>query len=83
LAERSGIERADAALAARDCFRPDIYRETLGPIGAVLPAASEKLEGALTTRTTVSSCAGEMLLGPDNFFDGRIFDPQSLKTQGT
>lgn len=78
LAERSGIERADAAEAARGCFRSDIYRASLGQIGAPLPAASEKLEGALTEPTTVAASCGEMVLQPDRFFDGRVFDPDTL-----
>ncbi|MEM9726876.1 MAG: CmpA/NrtA family ABC transporter substrate-binding protein [Pseudomonadota bacterium] len=76
LAERNGIDPETAAQVARDCFRTDLYRATLGPIGADLPAASEKLEGALLARTAVASSVGEMYLGPDRFFDGKIFDPK-------
>jgi NitT/TauT family transport system ATP-binding protein len=67
---------AAAAAAARACFRPDLYRAALGPIGADLPGASEKLEGSLAHRTEVASTLGRLLLGPDSFHDGRIFDPQ-------
>ncbi|SFI93657.1 CmpA/NrtA family ABC transporter substrate-binding protein [Albimonas pacifica] len=75
LAERNGLDRAEAAKAARACFRTDLYRRNLGPAGADLPGASEKLEGALDQPTAVASAAGRMILGPDLFFDGRVFDP--------
>ncbi len=77
LASRLGLDRAEAARAARACFRPDLYRLHLGPIGADLPAASEKVEGALAAPTAVASSTGEMVLGPDAFFDGSRFDPDA------
>ena len=49
LARRTGADRAPLRAAARACFRTDLYRAVLGPIGADLPGASEKLEGALPT----------------------------------
>ena len=39
------------------------------------PGASEKLEGAMATPTAVASTLGRLMLGPDRFFDGRVFDP--------
>lgn len=76
-AARAGVDQAEAAQVARDCFRSDIYRQVLGPIGADLPGASEKVEGGLTSRTPVSSSTGHMYLGPDEFFDGIRFEPFS------
>ncbi len=75
LARRPGANRCRLCAAARASFRADLYRQVLGPIGADLPGASEKLEGAMTTCTAVASTLGKLLLGPDRFFDGRIFDP--------
>lgn len=75
LARRSGADRSLLRTAARASFRADLYRDVLGPIGADLPGASEKLEGALPVPTAVASTLGRLLLGPDTFFDGRIFDP--------
>jgi NitT/TauT family transport system ATP-binding protein len=75
IADRLGLDRAEAATAARACFRSDLYRANLGPIGADLPGASEKVEGALSRRTPVASSTGEMFLGPDCFFDRQQFDP--------
>lgn len=75
LAARGGVDAYTAARAARACFRADIHRRALSTIGADLPGASEKLEGALAHSTPVASSTGEMYLGPDSFFDGQIFDP--------
>lgn len=67
---------ADAAgiAQAKQYFRTDLYRENLGPIGADLPGASEKVEGAMHEKTAVASSRGQMILAPDAFFDGRTFD---------
>lgn len=77
LARRTGADRARLRAAARAAFRTDLYRDVLGPAGADLPGASEKLEGAMATRTAVASTLGRLVLGPDRFFDGRIFDPSA------
>ena len=74
-AKRAGIDMKEAAQVARACFRSDIYRRVLGPLGADLPGASEKIEGSLSIRTPVASSAGQLFLGPDHFFDGKTFDP--------
>ncbi|WP_131196841.1 CmpA/NrtA family ABC transporter substrate-binding protein [Lichenihabitans psoromatis] len=63
---------------ARRVYRPDLYRAALAPIGADLPRASAKVEGALQRPTPVASRLGRMTLGPDGFFDGRLFDPDQL-----
>lgn len=75
LARSTGGDRARLRAAARSAFRADLFRSVLGPIGADLPGASEKLEGAMTTQTAVASTLGKLHLGPDRFFDGRVFDP--------
>lgn len=67
-ADDQGIARA------KQCFRSDLYRRNLDRIGADLPGASEKVEGALVHETAVASSRGHMILGPDAFFDGRTFD---------
>jgi len=77
LARRMGFDRGDAIQIARSCFRPDLYRANLAPLGADMPGASEKVEGMLQGRIAVASANGEMFLGPDSFFDGSIFDPSA------
>jgi NitT/TauT family transport system ATP-binding protein len=76
MARRMGADRAALREAARACFRPDLYRAALGPAGADLPGASEKLEGALPHRSKAASTLGTLVLGPDSFHDGQVFDPQ-------
>ncbi|ABG33611.1 nitrate transporter [Roseobacter denitrificans] len=67
-ADAVGIEKAKA------CFRADLYRQNLASIGADMPGASEKEEGALHFETAVASSRGHMILSPDAFFDGRTYD---------
>jgi len=45
-----------------------------------VPAANMKLEGTLNTRVYVGADRAPLLLGPDTFFDGEIFDPESFAT---
>lgn len=63
---------------ARATYRPDIYRAALAPLGVVMPSANSKLEGALRQEQPVGSSPGGLSLGPDDFFDGRIFDPDDI-----
>lgn len=70
---------AAAAESARRVFRPDLYRAALSVIGADLPNASAKVEGALGEPTPVASRLGKMVLGPDGFFDEIPFDPDDIE----
>ncbi|MEY8095928.1 ABC transporter substrate-binding protein [Falsihalocynthiibacter sp. S25ZX9] len=74
LAKRYSLDPVHARSVARNCFRTDLYRHNLEGLGVDMPAASEKLEGSLAAPTLVASTRGEMILGPDAFFDGEIFD---------
>lgn len=56
-------------------FRTDLHRRHLRTVGADLPGASAKIEGAIRQPTEVASAGGGLTLLPDAFFDGRIFDP--------
>ena len=67
-ADAEGIE------TAKKSFRSDLYRQHLSTIGADMPGASEKLEGSMRHATAVASARGHLILGPDAFFDGKIFD---------
>lgn len=66
------------AKAARDAYRPDLYRSALKELGVPLPGANAKVEGALKAPTPVGANGGDLVLGPDGFFDGEIFDPDRL-----
>lgn len=78
IAQITGIERAHAIAVAQGTMRPDSYRKHLGPLGVDMPGASAKVEGALTHATAVASTKGEMILGPDAFFDGKTYDFAAL-----
>ena len=65
---------------ARDCYRPDLYRSALKPLGVALPGANAKVEGALKAATAVGATGAGLVLGPDGFFDGQIFDPDEINT---
>ena len=59
---------------AANCLRPDLYRRHLGPTGVDMPGASAKIEGTLKHPAAVASARGELILGADEFFDGKTFD---------
>jgi NitT/TauT family transport system ATP-binding protein len=69
---------AGGLATARATYRPDLYRAALKPVGVDMPAANSKVEGMLRAATPVGSSGGRMLLGPDTFCDGRIFDPDDV-----
>jgi two-component system, oxyanion-binding sensor len=74
IAARHGLPAAPAIEAAKACFRTDLYRAHLRGAGADLPGASARIEGAMIHPTAVASEQGQMILGPDAFFDGETFD---------
>lgn len=69
---------AENATTARDTYRPDLYRAALKPLGVALPGANAKVEGALRIPTPVGSAGASLVLGPDDFFEGEVFDPANL-----
>jgi two-component system, oxyanion-binding sensor len=74
------IERTDAGEAAAGrVFRPDVYRRALAGSDTPMPGASMKVEGALGAPLPVGSSRGALTLGPDRFFDGRVFDPDRIE----
>lgn len=75
IAAAQGLDPAAAAQAAAGCFRTDLYRQHLRAAGADMPGASARIEGAMRHPTAVASEKGQMILGPDAFFDGQTFDP--------
>lgn len=71
---------ATAYDAAASAYRPDIFRTAMRPIFAPVPSANMKLEGTLHAPVHVGASRSALLLGPDAFFDGRIFDPENFVT---
>ncbi|MEL7277087.1 MAG: CmpA/NrtA family ABC transporter substrate-binding protein [Pseudomonadota bacterium] len=72
-----GVRLGEARRVAEESFRPDLYRRGLAELAIPLPTASAKVEGRLTEPTPCASDRGELILGPDSFFDGHIFDPNA------
>lgn len=73
------VEASAAAEAiAAGVFRSDLYRRALAGSGVALPGASMKLEGALSNPLAAASHQGNLMLAPDQFFDGKIFDPHDI-----
>ncbi|WP_420144271.1 CmpA/NrtA family ABC transporter substrate-binding protein [Sphingobium sp.] len=73
------VEHDEATAAkAGAVFRPDIYRRALADSDVAMPGASMKVEGAVELPLAVGSRRGELTLGPDRFFDGRVFDPERI-----
>ena len=68
-----------AAAQAAAVFRPDVFRRALAGSDVPMPGASMKLEGALESPLAVGSRKGDLTLGPDRFFDGRVFDPERIE----
>ncbi len=69
---------AEHAKAASETYRPDIYRRVLAPLGAKVPGANSKIEGSLKSAAAVGASSSGLTLGPDGFFDGKIFDPDHV-----
>ena len=66
--------------AASEAFRPDIFRKAMRPIFAPVPSANLKIEGTLKAPVYVGASRSSLVLGPDAFFDGSIFDPEKFDT---
>lgn len=68
---------AHAEIAAA-CFRSDLYRTALAPLGAAVPASDYKTDGTRQTAGPIAAHDGSLTMGPDLFFDGRVYDPEAL-----
>lgn len=71
-------QSGEAEAAVRRVFRPDLYRRALGASLTPLPGANAKVEGSLDFSRPVGSPRGRLALGPDRFFDNRVFDPVDI-----
>ncbi|MFY0682431.1 MAG: ABC transporter substrate-binding protein [Thalassovita sp.] len=79
IASRMGMDRTEAMHKARAVFRSDLYRQHLASATNDMPGASDKIEGSLDHATPVASESGRLILQPDRFFDGSIFDPALIR----
>lgn len=65
------------ALAERT-YRPDLYRSILLPMGEPTPSIDWKQEGAHKEAWTLDAIPAPLVLGPDRFCDGAVFDPDAV-----
>lgn len=68
----------DYTAAAHDAFRPDIYRLAAAQAGVPCPRKDEKIEGAHSHSWVMTDASKPIAFGPDQFLDGRIFDPTNI-----
>ena len=63
-----------AAIADR-IYRPDLYAAALAPVGASIPVAAQKREGAHDAPWLLPASPTPIAMGPDLFCDRAVFDP--------
>lgn len=59
-------------------FRPDLYRAALAPLNLPVPTQDYRRDGDEAGMHEVAALNGPLMLGPNRFFDGTIFDPALL-----
>lgn len=75
---RQVVHTPEAVSIAARAYRPDLYRAALEGCGFAVPSANAKVEGALSDPLPVGAHGGNLILGPDGFFDGSQFDVDAL-----
>jgi len=70
---RWGLIDAVAREAVGAIYRPDIYAEALGPVGAAIPLSDEKPEGGHARAWSVPATPESITMESDLFCDGAVF----------
>lgn len=65
----------DIRRIASEVYRPDLYRDAAAALGAPVPYQDYKTEGSHASSWTLTEASAPIAMGPDRFFDGRVFDP--------
>lgn len=68
----------DIVKAAGEIYRPDIYREAVKGMGIAVPAVDMKIEGTHAESWTLEEATKPIVMGPDLFFNGDVFDPSKV-----
>ncbi len=66
------------ALAAR-VYRCDLYRAAVASLGVSVPVADSKSEGTHLANWELQAVPKPIVMGPDSFCDGAIFDPAPVE----
>lgn len=69
----------DIRATAQQVYRPDLYRNAAIALGMASPHVDEKIEGLHSTTWILNEAHRSIEMGADQFFDGRIYDPQHLE----
>ncbi len=65
----------DLKAVAAQVYRPDLYRDAAEQLGLAVPTIDEKIEGLHPRGWTLEQATAPLAMGPDSFFDARVFDP--------
>ncbi|MDX1656256.1 MAG: CmpA/NrtA family ABC transporter substrate-binding protein [Candidatus Competibacteraceae bacterium] len=68
----------DIMATAAEVYRPDIYREAADTLGVSYPTIDSKVEGIHAEPWTLEEATRPIPMGPDRFFDGKVYDPARL-----
>jgi ABC-type nitrate/sulfonate/bicarbonate transport system substrate-binding protein len=68
-------EAVNIRKVAEQVYRPDLYREAARELGLPFPTRAYKNEGLHDEPRLLDEATDPLLLGPDCFCDGRVFDP--------
>ena len=66
----------DIRAVAQGVYRPDLFRAAAKSLGEAAPLVDDKAEGGHVESWTLDQATAPIPMGPDAFFDGRIFDPR-------
>ena len=64
----------DISAVADAVYRPDLFRLAAADLGEAAPLVDEKVEGAHPDDWRLDEATSPIRMGPDLFFDGRLFD---------
>jgi two-component system, oxyanion-binding sensor len=59
-------------------YRTDLYREAAEALGIAHPTVDHKKEGVNAEPWVLTNATQPIDMGPDMFFDGKVFDPERL-----
>ena len=69
------VQPVDFRVLAESVYRPDLYREAAVALGITAPEVDYKSEGEHVAPWQLAGNTGAIAMGPDAFFDGRVFNP--------
>ncbi|MAU41632.1 MAG: nitrate ABC transporter [Kordiimonas sp.] len=71
-------EPLDILAASKKIYRADLYAEAAKAVGVPYPTSNYKIEGTHAEPWTLTDASSPIPMGPDKFFDGKVYDPSQL-----